>query len=630
MGHTIHLPLLVTMLVSLGTVPSWGADLIPFGSEWTYLNPIAVENDPGTIDPNFDANWFRPDFDTSGPNPWMGPAIAPFARVNASSGANFIEAFTETDRDFIRPLGTGLELPPRRERLTSYFRHEFVTTESMTDLGLEFLVDDGAVIYLDGVEVARYLCCEDDRGLLLPPDITPAFINEATSLSDEKLYQTAPVLIEELPAGQHVLAVSVHQFGTSSNDMAMSLRLFDGYVFDPLIAARSEWKYFVGEEEPTPDGSLDWATLDFDDSSWDTGRDGFGFDIEILPPNTLLPLVDDDALLSDMQDGLASSLYLRQTFDIEDPSVYTQLEFQMDYDDGAIVYINGQEVVRESVDGEPGVPVPFDAEADSHESTNASGEPPEKYVIDLGEFPDLLNAGQNVIGIHGINESVDSFDFLLAQLSLAALAISGGEELAGDFNGNGELDANDLDLLSEAIRNGSNDVQFDLNGDGPIDDQDRSAWLDEKNTWLGDANLDGEFNSSDMVAIFVAGEFEDNIAGNSSWSTGDWNGDADFTSADIVAAFVGGGFEVGPRAAAATVPEPSSFVALFLGAFALVAFRSAKGTQTIVTTPKTTFSRTCWRSTAGLERGRSGVPQSVCVMTFGNVRGLSCLRVKQT
>ncbi len=53
----------------------------------------------------------------------------------------------------------------------------------------------------------------------------------------------------------------------------------------------------------------------------------------------------------------------------------------------------------------------------------------------------------------------------------------------------------------------------------------------------GDANRDGVFNSSDLVAVFQIGEYEDNIAGNSTWDEGDWDGDGEFTTADIVAAF---------------------------------------------------------------------------------------------
>ena len=57
----------------------------------------------------------------------------------------------------------------------------------------------------------------------------------------------------------------------------------------------------------------------------------------------------------------------------------------------------------------------------------------------------------------------------------------------------------------------------------------------------GDANGDGLFNSADMVQVFQTGEYEDDIAGNSTFAEGDWNGDGDFTSSDMVMAFQAGG-----------------------------------------------------------------------------------------
>ena len=58
----------------------------------------------------------------------------------------------------------------------------------------------------------------------------------------------------------------------------------------------------------------------------------------------------------------------------------------------------------------------------------------------------------------------------------------------------------------------------------------------------GDANGDGIFDNSDLVEIFSAGEYEDDIAGNSDWSEGDWNGDDDFTSSDLVLALKRGNY----------------------------------------------------------------------------------------
>ena len=49
--------------------------------------------------------------------------------------------------------------------------------------------------------------------------------------------------------------------------------------------------------------------------------------------------------------------------------------------------------------------------------------------------------------------------------------------------------------------------------------------------------LDGVFNSTDLVKIFQANEYEDSIDGNSTWAEGDWNCDGDFSTADLILAF---------------------------------------------------------------------------------------------
>lgn len=83
----------------------------------------------------------------------------------------------------------------------------------------------------------------------------------------------------------------------------------------------------------------------------------------------------------------------------------------------------------------------------------------------------------------------------------------------------------------------------------------------------GDANRDGLFNSSDLVAVFVAGEYEDALAINSTWETGDWTADGEFNTRDLVVAFQAGTYE--QPAAAVAIPEPSSAVLLLLGILAM-------------------------------------------------------------
>ena len=61
-------------------------------------------------------------------------------------------------------------------------------------------------------------------------------------------------------------------------------------------------------------------------------------------------------------------------------------------------------------------------------------------------------------------------------------------------------------------------------------------------TVIGDSNFDFVFDSEDLVRMLQAGQYEDEIFGNSSWESGDWNGDGDVTSEDIVAAFTAGNY----------------------------------------------------------------------------------------
>lgn len=140
----------------------------------------------------------------------------------------------------------------------------------------------------------------------------------------------------------------------------------------------------------------------------------------------------------------------------------------------------------------------------------------------------------------------------------------------GDFDDSGSLDGPDIDILSLTIAQNTNDQRYDLDYDGFIDSNDRQIWVHRlANTFFGDANLDGEFNSSDLVSVFQASEYEDELELHSTWATGDWNGDGDFTSRDLVFAFGDGGYEVGHRVTAPHVPEPSSVALLSIASLML-------------------------------------------------------------
>lgn len=115
--------------------------------------------------------------------------------------------------------------------------------------------------------------------------------------------------------------------------------------------------------------------------------------------------------------------------------------------------------------------------------------------------------------------------------------------LRGDLTNDGVVDAHDIDQLFAAARNELPSAAGDLTGDGQADGQDIALLVrDILRSNVGDSNLDSVFDSSDLVAVFAAGKFEDNFDGNAGWSDGDWNGDGDFTTADLVVAFQRGNY----------------------------------------------------------------------------------------
>jgi hypothetical protein len=88
---------------------------------------------------------------------------------------------------------------------------------------------------------------------------------------------------------------------------------------------------------------------------------------------------------------------------------------------------------------------------------------------------------------------------------------------------------------------------------------------------VGDSNRDGFFNTKDLVDVFIAGEYEDDVPGNSTWEEGDWNGDGDFNTSDLVVAFQ----FFASRQGIAVVPEPGT-ITLALAGLLLVNFRARR------------------------------------------------------
>ncbi|MCA9149466.1 MAG: hypothetical protein KDA92_09215 [Planctomycetales bacterium] len=177
-------------------------------------------------------------------------------------------------------------------------------------------------------------------------------------------------------------------------------------------------------------------------------------------------------------------------------------------------------------------------------STAASGAP----VIAVGETIIEGSSGTNV----------DAYGFRQYQFQITSTTGAGADP--GDFNADGAIDATDIDLLSAEIIDGGASTRYDVDGNGMVDRDDRTFWVESiAKTYFGDSNLDGEFNTADLVFVFQGGKYEDAIEDNAGWADGDWDGDKDFTSSDFVVAFQGNGYELGKRAAVSAVPEPTTW-----------------------------------------------------------------------
>ena len=164
------------------------------------------------------------------------------------------------------------------------------------------------------------------------------------------------------------------------------------------------------------------------------------------------------------------------------------------------------------------------------------------------EGDDLLEGGPGDDELYGGsgNDDLrggDGDDMLYRGGGMDTIDPGSGDDLIdpGDFSHDGVVDAVDIDLLSGQVLSPSPDLRFDLTRDRRIDDADRDYLVRHiLGTSSGDANLDGVFNSSDLLQVFIGREYEDLVTGNSGWADGDWNGDGEFDSGDLVTAFRNG------------------------------------------------------------------------------------------
>ncbi len=108
--------------------------------------------------------------------------------------------------------------------ITTYFRKVFTVADPnvLTGLKLELLRDDGAVVYLNGTEVARSNLPTGAIDSSTPALVAVSGADETTTFYPFTLSPT------QLVPGPNILAVEIHQQSGTSSDISFDLRLTDG------------------------------------------------------------------------------------------------------------------------------------------------------------------------------------------------------------------------------------------------------------------------------------------------------------------------------------------------------------------------------------------------------------------
>lgn len=174
--------------------------------------------------------------------------------------------------------------------------------------------------------------------------------------------------------------------------------------WETIVSAGTTWKYIVPNTQP----SDSWKNQSFDTSSWLEGPSGIGYGD------------DDDAT----QIPQSISVYMRKEFQVLDTSQIKRILLDIDYDDGFAAYLNGVEIGRNLLSGNP---INFNDLAEGHhEAMLYQGNSPERFFF----VKSLLQNGTNTLAVQVHNQSADSSD--LSASPVLSVEVFGNEKIYND------------------------------------------------------------------------------------------------------------------------------------------------------------------------------------------------------
>ena len=171
-----------------------------------------------------------------------------------------------------------------------------------------------------------------------------------------------------------------------------------------LISTGSQWKYLDDGTSPTL-----WYTASFDDSAWKSGASPLGYDTD----NKMTDLIKTTVNYGSSNSKYVTT-YFRRKFTVdEDPSSYLQIKLRLLRDDGAVVWINGKEIIRSNLREN------FESNplADNYAIPKRAAIRYLTYDID----PSWLRQGENTIAVEVHQTSRSSSDIIMDVEILAVL-----------------------------------------------------------------------------------------------------------------------------------------------------------------------------------------------------------------
>lgn len=182
--------------------------------------------------------------------------------------------------------------------------------------------------------------------------------------------------------GSHLVqALATDNTGLSALSQNQPFTVIPPSVLTTLINSNSTWKYL---DDGSNQGLL-WRTNTYNDAGWSNGVAELGYgDGPALPEATVIRSTGTNG-------QRIITTYFRKTFNVGNPSLYTNLIVRLRRDDGGVVYLNGVEVFRSNMTNAPGVPVLY---------TNLAANAADEVSFFSTNAPvSLLRAGDNLVAV---------------------------------------------------------------------------------------------------------------------------------------------------------------------------------------------------------------------------------------